>query len=421
MKLLFTPEAADGPVTPASALFDPFDPDYVKSPYARLALLRESEPLFYSPELGYWIVTRFETVRNVMRDTKRFSSTITGDPLRPLCPAARAIIQNSNFNVPPLLVNNDAPGHTRLRRFFGAPLQPANFAALEPYARATAERYIDRMLALPRPLDLVRHYTWDIPALVLIKFIGIPEQDLERVKAWSDSRVALTSGLPSDEEQMRLSRGAVEYYQYASDLVQSKFENPGQDYLSDLIRLRAGDDANASLHEITVHLFNLLFAGHETTASAAANMFLALLEHPDKWEAVCRGDTPLAQVVEEALRYEPPIQARRRLAVEDVEIEGRTLPAGARLMLMVASANHDPERFADPESFCPGRREASQHLTFGIGAHFCMGAPLARQELTVMLEALVRRIPGLRLAPDHKADYVPNTSFRGTRNVLVTW
>lgn len=423
MRLLSTAasSAATGPVTPASGRFDPFDPQYLLDPYPTLAELRGSEPIFFSPSLGSWVITRYETIRAVLRDTKRFSALIVSDPLVPLCPQAREIIANSDFDVPPILVNNDPPSHTRFRKFFAEPLQRARLLALEPFIRETVAGCVDRLADAERPADLVAGLTWDVPALVFFRLLGVPETDVARVKQWADSRIVMTWGRPSAEEQVRLSKGAIDYYRYSVDLVQQKVEHPVDDYLSDLVRLRDGDDSRASLHEISGMAFNLLFAGHETTTGAATNLFLALLQRRELWDEICRGEQPLAAVVEEGLRFDAPIQAWRRLAREDVEVEGRTLPAGSRVLMVFGAGNRDPGRFENPEQFDPSRKNAAQHLAFGMGLHFCMGAPLAKLELEVMLGQVSKRFPGMRLVPGAERPYTPNTSFRALRRLMVTW
>lgn len=244
---------------------------------------------------------------------------------------------------------------------------------------------------------------------------------MAKVKQWADSRVVLTWGKPTDEEQVRLCAGAIDYFNYSKDLVQRKLAEPGDDYISDLLRARDGDDAKMSLHEISGTAFNLLFAGHETTSSAAVNMFSAVLQRRELWQRICSGEQPAAAVVEEALRFDAPIQAWRRLAREEVVLDGITLPAGSRVLMVFSAANRDPSVFEHPDSFDPARKNLVQHLAFGQGLHFCMGAPLARLELGVMLEQVARRLPAMTVAPGQVAHYVPNTSFRARRELLVTW
>lgn len=423
MRLLSTEASAQaaGPVTHASEQFDPFAPGYVLDPYPQLAQLRESEPVFFSPEIGFWVVTRFETVKAVLRDTQRYSAMIASDPLTPLCPHARGIIAGSEFNVPPLLVNNDPPSHGKYRSFFGAPLQRERLQALKPFIAETVEEHVTRMAAGPSPADLVKALTWDVPALALFRLLGVPQEDVAKVKQWASSRVVMTWGRPTEGEQVQLAGEAVEYYRYAIELVQRKAAAPQDDYLSDLVRLRDGDDSKATLHEIGATAFNLLFAGHETTSSAAANLFKAVLPRRDLWQAICAGTQPLAPVMEEGLRFDPPVQAWRRQAKEAVTLDGIELPAGARILLVFAAANRDPAQFPAPDEFVPGRRNVMQHVTFGTGAHFCLGAPLARLEVEAMLECVARRLPGLTLVPGQHYPYTPNTSFRALRKLMVAW
>ncbi len=423
MRLLSTEvsDQATGPITAASGEFDPFDPAYLQDPYPTLASLREHEPLFFSPQLKSWVVSRHATVKSILRDTQRYSAIVVSDPLTPLCPHARQMIEQSGYDVPPMLVNNDPPSHTRYRKFFGEHLQLPRLQALEPFVRETVARYVQELASKSTPADLVAGLTWDIPALVLFKLLGVPDSDVAQVKAWADSRVVLTWGRPTDEEQIRLSRGAIDYYNYSRELVRKKLESPEDDYISDLIRARAGDDEKMSLHEISGTAFNLLFAGHETTSSAAVNMFSNLLQRRELWDRICRGEQLLAPVVEEALRFDPPIQAWRRQTKVDVEIEGQVVPKGSRLLLLFAAANRDPSVFQAPDDFNPSRKNLPQHMAFGHGLHYCMGAPLARQELLAMLEEVSKRLPGMKLVPDQERTYLPNTSFRALQRLMVSW
>ena len=423
MRLLSTEASAQasGPITAASGRFHPFDPDYLRDPYPTLAALRSSEPVFFSPELGSWVVTRHETIKAMLRDIGRYSALIVSDPLKPLCPHARELIQQSSLDVPPMLVNNDPPSHTRYRKFFAEPLQRPRLLSLEPFVRETVAAHVDRLAQSPRPADLVAGLTWDVPALVLFKLLGVPPEDVAKVKQWASSRVVLTWGRPTDEEQVRLSAGAIDYFEYSTNLVRRKLDEPGDDYISDLLRARDGDDAKMSLHEISGTAFNLLFAGHETTSSLAINMFYAVLQRRELWQRICSGEQAAAPVVEEALRFEAPIQAWRRQAREDVVLDGVAVPAGSRLLMVFAAANRDPALFERPDEFEPGRKNVQQHLAFGFGLHFCLGAPLARLEVEVLLEQVAARLPGMSIVPGQVPQYTPNTSFRAIRELKVTW
>jgi cytochrome P450 len=415
------PKAPDGDVSAAAKQFDPFHPEYVRDPYATMAKMQKSEPVFYSPAIDTYVVLRHATVGSVLRDPKRFSAGIVSDPLTPLCPEARAIIANSEFDVPGLLVNNDTPRHPHCRKFFGEPLRPQRLKTLQPFIEQTVDTYIDSMLKRGPPSDLASVLTWDVPALVLFKLLGIPDEDVPRVKAYADSRVVLLWGRPTAADQIRLTRGAVEFFRYTSRLVHDRMANPRDDYPSDLLRQRDGDDEKATIRDIIAVTFNLLFAGHETTSSAAANTLHAVLSRKPTWDRIVGGSLDIPRVVEEGLRYDPPVQAWRRQAKEDVTLDGVRIAKGSHILLVFAAANRDPARFVNPDAFDPDRPDATQHISFGMGAHFCLGAPLARLEIGTMIARLANRIPSLSIASDNVPSYLPNTSFRGLRRLQVVW
>jgi cytochrome P450 len=410
-----------GPVSRASGIFDPFSTEYLSDPHAVLNELRDSEPIFFAPELGSWVVTRHDTVKSILRDTTHFSSRIVSDPLVALCPHAKTIITESTFDVPPMLVNNDPPTHARYRKFFSEPLQRTRMLALEPFVRETVSEKLGAMEARPRPVDLVASLTFETPALVLFHALGIPKEDVPMVKRWADSRMVLQWGRPSDQEQIRVAQDSVDFFAYTANLVRSKLDAPGDDIVSDLLAQRAGDDEKMSLREITGTVFNLLFAGHETTSTAAIGMFNHLLRNRPMWDAIVAGEHKLDAVVEESLRYAPPLIGWRRLVKEDVEILGTKLAAGDRVLLMFGSANRDPAVFAEPDSFCPGRTNIAQHVSFGMGIHYCAGAPLARLELSVMLELVAKRMPAMKVVEGQPLQYVPNTVAHALTRLLVTW
>ncbi|MGB3794962.1 MAG: cytochrome P450 [Alteraurantiacibacter sp.] len=423
MRLLAS-EKAESSKANVSALaksFDPFAPGFLRDPYPSLAKMREKEPVFYSPEIDSWVVTRYQTVRAVLRDTARFSPRIVSDPLTPLSPRARDMIANSEFDVPGLLVNNDTPSPPHCRKFFGEPLKPNRLKSLQPFVEATVSAQIDKMVEQGPPDDLATGLTWEVPALVLFRLLGIPDEDVPQVKEYADSRVVLLWGRPTEEDQIRLTKGALEFFRYTKRLVISRIDNPADDYPSAVLAQRDGDDSVATIRDIIAVTFNLLFAGHETTSSASANILSNILADQELWKGIVDGSVEIAKVVEEGLRFDPPVQAWRRLAKEDVELDGVAIPKGGHVLLHFGAANRDPERFDQPEIFDPDRTNAGQHTSFGIGAHFCLGATLARIEIETMIRQLARRLPDLRLVPDQVPDYLPNTSFRGLRNLQVHW
>ena len=423
MRLLAPERTGQGPqtVTATGRAFDPFSPEYVLDPYPALAAARTADPVFYAPAIDNWVVTRYATVREVLRDSTRFSPRIVSDPLTPLCPQAREIIVQSEFDVPGLLVNNDTPSHPHCRKFFGEPLKPSHLATLKPFIEQTVARQIDSMIAQGPPADLAMGLTWDVPALVLFRLLGVPDEDVPQVKEYADSRVVLLWGRPSADEQIRLTRGALDFFRYTTKLVRARIAHPQDDYPSKIIQLRGGDDSIATVRDIIAVTFNLLFAGHETTSSASANILSAIMSRPDLWAAIVSGKIDIPKVVEEGLRFDPPVQAWRRLALQDVELDGVAIPAGSHILLHFAAANRDPDKFDQPDLFDPERDNAGQHTSFGVGAHFCLGATLAKLEIEIMIRQLAQRLPTLHKVPGIAPVYLPNTSFRGLRQLQVSW
>jgi cytochrome P450 len=423
MRLLETPDRPAGtePASTTARAFDPFAAEFVRDPYPVLARLQQEEPVFYATSIGSWIITRHSAVRSILADTKRFSARIASDPLTPLCAHARSIIAASEFDVPGLLVNNDPPDHSRYRKFFGEPLKSQHIDSLQPFITSLVERYIDDMLRVGPPHDLAKGLSWDIPALVLFRLLGIPDADIPVVKDYADSRVILLWGRPTQDEQIVLTQKAVDFFGYTKRLVELRIANPRDDYPSKLLRQREGDAQAPTIREIVAVTFNLLFAGHETTSSATANLLSALLHRTDLWQSLVAGGCDVAKLVEEGLRWAPPVQAWRRLAKEDVEIDGVSIPAGSHLLLHFGAANRDPDVFHNSADFCPARNNNMKHVSFGAGAHFCLGAPLAKMEIGTMISRLAARIPTLRLNLGQSAEYLPNTSFRGLRQLSVTW
>lgn len=423
MRLLADTAGSAGPepVSEAARQFDPFDARFVEDPYPFLAEIQSEEPLFYAREIDSWIVTRHATARSILTDPTRFSAKIASDPLTPLCGEARDLILGSEFDVPELLVNNDPPEHGRYRKFFGEPLKFQYVKSLEPYVRDLTDHYIDEMLRSGPPYDLAKGLTWDIPALTLFRLLGIPNEDVPLVKDYADSRVVLLWGRPTSEQQIELTGKAIEFFRYTSKLVEARAREFHDDYPSALLRMRDEQQNPPTIREIIAVTFNLLFAGHETTSSAAANLFAALLSHQDIWKAIRSNEVEISRIVEEGIRFDPPVQAWRRLATVDVELEGMKIPAGSRILVHFAAANRDPAAFAEASTFCPMRKDVGKHLSFGAGTHFCLGAPLAKMEIGIMVERLAARIPDLRLGQKIDGDYLPNTSFRGVRCLPVYW
>ncbi|MGR6913697.1 cytochrome P450 [[Actinomadura] parvosata] len=290
----------------------------------------------------------------------------------------------------------DPPDHTRLRALVSRAFTPRMVERLRPRVEAITRSLIR---ALPEEADLVSALAYPLPVMVISEMLGVPPEDRERFRAWSEKLARgldpmLTEGLLSETGQARREFGA-----YFSDLAARRRKRPGDDLLSELTRVRELTEP-----ELLATCVLLLVAGHETTVNLIANGALALLRHELLPEAARRP----RQVVEEVLRYDPPVQLTSRVALEDVSLGGTPVPEGTLVMAVIGAANRDPAIFPEPGRF-DVTRSPERHLAFGLGIHFCLGATLARMEGEIALSALAAAAPGLRLAgpaPPYKENVV---------------
>jgi cytochrome P450 len=408
------------PVTGIGREFDPFVDPYLADPYPFWLRARQSEPVFYSPELDYWVVTRYEDIKAVFADPKAFSASIAQTPIKPLAPEVVALLQQGGFRAKPVMSNADPPVHTRIRKYTWQAFTPKRIAQLEPEVRRLVTRFLDQIEGAGRA-DLVRQMFYELPVLVLFIFLGMPEEDVARVKTWSRNRLMLTWGRLSDEQQRAEAAGLLEYWKYTEAYVQGLVAGPPDNYVGDLLRASHQSPNELSVHEIVNVVYGLLIAGHETTTSMSSNAVVTLMQHREAWERLCADPALIPNAVEELLRFDSSVITWRRKALKAVEIAGVPIPEGANLLLALCSGNRDDAHFPDPERFDVHRENARTHLSFGFGIHYCLGAPLARLELKVILEELTRRLPSLRLTPGQAWAFPPNTSFRGPAQLWVEW
>ena len=286
--------------------------------------------------------------------------------------------------------------------------------------RRLVSRYLDRIEPSGRA-DLVGQMFYELPVLMLFVFLGMPDDAVVRVKTWSRNRLMLAWGRLSEVQQLAEAQGLLDYWKYTEDYVQKLLAYPPDNYVGDLIRVSQANEQDLSIHEITNVVYGLLIAGHETTTSMSTNAIVTLMQHRGAWQRLCADPALIPNAVEELLRYNSSVITWRRKANVATDIAGVTIPEGANLLLALCSGNHDDGHFPQPENFDIERENAKTHLSFGFGIHYCLGAPLARLELRVILEEMTRRLPSWRLAPDQKWTFPPNTSFRGPAELWAEW
>ncbi len=408
------------PVSHRAAEFDPFSDGYQQDPPEYVRWAREQEPIFYSPQLGYWVVTRYADIKAIFRDNLTFSPSIALEKITPTGPEANAVLASYGFALNRTLVNEDEPAHMPRRRALMEPFTPEHLMLHEPLVRQLAREYVDRFIDDGRA-DLVDQMLWEVPLTVALHFLGVPEEDMDTLRKYSIAHTVNTWGRPKPEEQVEVAHAVGNFWQFAGKVLQKMRQDPDAPGW-----MQYGIRKQKELPEVVTdsYLHSMMMAGivaaHETTANATANAMKLLLQHPNAWREICEDPALIPNAVEECLRHNGSVAAWRRLATKDVTVGGIDIPAGAKLLIVTSSANHDEGHFADADLFDVRRDNASDHLTFGYGSHQCMGKNLARMEMQVFLEEFTRRLPHMRLA-EQSFTYVPNTSFRGPEHLWVEW
>jgi cytochrome P450 len=379
--------------------FDPFAPAFHADPYAHYRELRAGGPLQRTPG-GLWLSPSFEVCARIFRDPRfghgedRIGAT-----------------QRQPRGVRSFLIL-DPPEHTRLRRLVSRAFTARLIERLRPRVAAI----VDGLLAgVHGDVDLISALAHPLPVIVISEMLGVPAEDQDRFKGWSD---LLARGLDPDfvvppDDLGRRDKARAEFGEYFRDLAARRRSAPGEDLLSGLVAIE-----ELSEDDLVATCILLLVAGHETTVNLIANGTLALLRSPDQLAWFREHPSSAPSVVEELLRYDPPVQLSARVALEDAEVAGQRIRAGEIVMLLLGAANRDPEVFADPERLDVSRfvTETPRHLAFGQGIHFCLGAPLARMEGQIALTELVRR--ELSLAPG-PLRYKDNLILRGLESLPV--
>ena len=399
--------------TPQTLLLDLLDPGHRAHPYPIYRQLRERGPL-QLPDSNLVVFSSFADCDEVLRHPSSCSDRLKSTVAQQAIAAGQ---EARPFGTPGFLFL-DPPDHTRLRKLVSKAFSPKVVRALETDITALVDALLDAVATAGR-FEVIADLAYPLPVAVICRLLGVPIED-EPKFSWAsallaqglDPFIAFTGQPQGFEERMEAGlwlRG------YLRDLLRQRRADPGEDLMSGLIAVEeAGDQLTEDEIVATCNL--LLVAGHETTVNLIANAVLAMLRHPEHWAALGRDPSRAPAIVEETLRYDPPVQLVGRIAGEDMSIGGVDIPRGETMMLLLAAAHRDPAVTERPDEFDP-TRAAIRHLAFGLGPHFCLGAPLARLEANVALSAVTKRFPNARL--ETEPAYKPNVTLRGVADLVV--
>ncbi|MEY3091707.1 MAG: hypothetical protein RIU67_490 [Actinomycetota bacterium] len=397
--------------------FRPSDPDFIADPYPILSAIRETTPIFRNPATGQWTLTRFSDVHETLRDKRlgrSYSHLFSHAEVGRAEPDSRwaAFHQHERWS----LLCLEPPDHTRIRRLVAKVFTPRAVAALRPSIESLSADIFDRCAEMAN-FDLIADYAQPYSVAVICSMLGVPRSDTRALLDWSHSIVKMYELSTPDDVCVRADRAAAEYIEYTRALIAEKRRNPDGLLVSELVRVEDEGDVLTE-DEIVSTTMVLLEAGHEATVNTLGNGIRALMHHRGQWRRLVAGEVDTRVAVEELLRFDAPLQLFERWVLEDgVEICGQPMRVGDEVAMLFGSAERDPRRFERPDEFDIGRGDTA-HIGFGGGIHFCVGAPLARQEIDVSLRGLVDRFPNLELV--REPEYHPNFVIRGLKELRVS-
>jgi cytochrome P450 len=395
----------------------------LEDPYPVYALLRTVRPVMQIPVPGYegpgvWFLTRYRDVEWALRDPRLSVDRLRAPILRDNLERLPDFVQRAQQGARSLLVM-DPPDHTRVRRLVSQAFTPRRVARLRPRLETIADQLLSAVIAdrVHGEMDVIRDLAEPFPAIVIAELLGVPAEDHRRFRAWSSALVANLGA--RDLSQGAAAANALEaLLDYLSEVIAARRRAPRDDLISAMIQAQEERDALSDA-ELLATSNLLLLAGHETTTNLVGNGLLALLREPSALERLRADPAGLPRAIDELLRFDGPVQATLRVALEDLPVGDLRIPAGSLVFVGIGAANHDPEVFAEPDRLDLGR-DPNPHLAFGLGPHFCLGSRLALLEAELAIGGLIARLPGLRLV-DEAPDRRPNPILRGLRSLPVAW
>jgi cytochrome P450 len=414
---------ADPTTRPTCPAYSPFSPEQLLDPHPVYAEARRQTPVFYSPQLEMWVLTKYQDVRFVYEHPEIFSSSAVLSPRAGLPSAIAKEFVGWTLPMEHQVVMSDPPQHTRLKRLMMKAFTPGRVSQFEPWVRQIVDGLIDAFEPA-RSANLVEVFTSKVPTDVIGRILGVPTQDSRKFRGWVGAIVLLAGTWDvSEEEQIGAWRGIRQFDEYARQLVAERRLHRQEDVVSYLIEGTTEDGTPALSDEEVVHnVINIAGAGADTTGNLIALTLYLLLQRPERWEAVRDDHGLIGGAIEESMRYASVVRGLVRRTTQSVDIRGITIPAGEFVYIALTSANRDEDQFQNVDVYDMRRAGVRNHMGFGLGAHSCAGASLARLEVKTAILALLERIPQLALSDTRAGlDFKKNNMIPGIKSVQVAW
>ncbi|HEV7545664.1 MAG TPA: cytochrome P450 [Reyranella sp.] len=407
-----TPPALEG----APLEFNPLDPAFIADPYPFYRRLRETAPVFKTPQ-GLWLVTRYEDVTFALRD-KRFGKDFVGNLERRYGDLAR-MNEPAVANLGRTMLVLDPPDHTRLRALVTKAFTARRVADMRPRIKAQVDAQLDRVIDKGE-MDVMRDLAHRLPVIVICDMLGIPEEHRAPFLAGSNVSGRILEPVPMSREELDQANRNIQMANvYFNQLCDLRRREPRDDLTTELVRAEeAGDKLSAE--ELQANIGLLFGAGHETTTNLIGNGLLALHRNPDQWQRLKADPSLIPNAIEELLRYDSSVQISGRVTNAPVEIGGVTLAAEENVITLLGAANRDPAQYQDPDSLDVGRTNV-RPLSFGGGIHYCLGAQLARLEAELVFTALIERLPNIELPEKDTPAWRRSFTLRGLSRLPAVW
>ena len=404
------------------------DPAVQADPFGYYDQLRTHHPVRRMPGTGFYVLTRYEDLRAILRDPDTYSNTLdleelSGEQARKLGALFQQRLAEKGWPHVPTLHQSDPPEHTRYRRLLNKVFSPTRVRQMVPDVQRICDQLIDAF-SEAESAEFVQEFAFPLPGIVISEQLGLAASEIGTFRRWADAMLAPAQGLLTDEDAtLKYADIEAEAQHYLAEIFQARKTNPTSDLISALVAASEEEERQGerplSMPELQNLLQQLITGGYITTADAITSAMWLLTQNPGQAKQLRTNPALIKTFAEESLRMLAPVQGLFRKATRDIELHGVNIPAGAVLHVRYGAANRDPGAFTDPDTFDVTREHVMRHMSFGQGPHACVGAPLARQELVTAFERLLARLDDLRLDPDQEVERNPGLLFYSFKTLPI--